>query len=154
VRPFEAIRSNRFVLPAKGEGIFSPLYVDNLVDAIELACDRDEAAGEVFTISDGIGITCREFFGRYSRMLGKQPPPALPSLAAAGLAAVPEAAAKIGGVHTDYRRDSLRPLARPGTYSIAKARRILGYEPRIGLDEGMQLTEMWLREHGLLRGAE
>jgi nucleoside-diphosphate-sugar epimerase len=151
VRPFEAIRSNRFVLPARGEGIFSPLYVDNLVDAIGLACDREEAAGEVFTISDGIGITCREFFGRYSRMLGKQPPPALPSLAAAGLAAVPEAAARIGGLHTDYRRDSLRPLARPGTYSIAKARRLLGYEPRVGLDEGMQLTEMWLREHGLLR---
>jgi len=29
-------------------------------------------------------------------------------------------------------------LARTGRYSIAKARRVLGYEPRITLDEGMQ----------------
>jgi nucleoside-diphosphate-sugar epimerase len=151
VLPVEAIRSNRFVLPAKGEGIFSPLYVDNLVDAVELAAERPEAAGEVITVSDGAGIRCREFFGHYSRMLGKDAPPALSSFAAMSLAAVPEAAAKIGGIHTEYRRASMRPLARPGTYSIAKARRVLGYEPAVGLDEGMRRTEAWLREHGLLR---
>ncbi len=151
VLPVEAIRSNRFVLPAKGEGVFSPLYVDNLVDAILLASERPEAPGEVFTISDGLGVPCREFFGRYSRMLGKSPPPAMPSLAAIGLAAVPEAAAKIGGVHTDIGRGAMRWLARPATYSIEKARRQLGYEPQVGLDEGMRRTETWLREHGLLR---
>jgi 2-alkyl-3-oxoalkanoate reductase len=32
-------------------------------------------------------------------------------------------------------------LNRTGTYSIAKARRLVGYEPRIELDEGMQRTE-------------
>ena len=151
VIPVEAIRSNRFVLPARGEGIFSPLFIDNLVDAAELAGERPEAAGEVFNISDGIGIACREFFGHYSRMLGKPPPRVLPSFAAIGLAAVPEAAAKIGGVHTDATRGAMRRFARPGTYSIEKARRLLGYEPRVGLDEGMLRTETWLREHGLLR---
>lgn len=151
VLPVEAIRSRRFVLPANGAGVFSPLYVDNLVDAIALAAGRPEAAGEVFTISDGVGVPCREFFGHYSRMLGKDPPPAVPSLAAAGLAAVPEAAARIAGVHTDHKRSAMRWLARPGTYSIAKARRLLGYEPRVDLEEGMRRTELWLREHGLLR---
>lgn len=151
ILPVEAIRSNRLVLPAKGGGIISPLFIENLLDAIELAAEGPEAAGEVLTISDGIGITSREFFGHYSRMLGKSAPPALPSFAAIGLAALPEAAAKVGGVHTDATRGSMRRLARPGTYSIAKARRLLGYEPRIALDEGMQLTETWLREHGLLR---
>ena len=45
----------------------------------------------------------------------------------------------------------MRYLARPGTYSIEKARELLGYEPAVGLDEGMRRTEDWLREHGLLR---
>jgi nucleoside-diphosphate-sugar epimerase len=151
VLPLDAIRSSRLVLPARGEGILSPLFVENLVDAVELAAERSEAPGQVFTISDGAGISCREFFGHYARMLGKAPPPTLPSFAAIGLAALPEAAAKIGGVHTDANRASMRRLARPGTYSIEKARRLLGYEPRVGLEEGMQLTENWLREHGLLR---
>ena len=44
----------------------------------------------------------------------------------------------------------MRYLARTGTYSIEKARRVLGYEPEVGLEEGMARTEAWLREHGLL----
>ena len=151
VLPVEAIRSNRFVLPAMGRGIFSPLYVDNLLDAIELACDHDAAPGQVFTITDGGGIECREFFGHYSRMLGKAPPRVLPTIAAMGLAAVPEAAAKIGGTDTEATRATMRYFARPGTYSIEKARSILGYEPAVSLEAGMRETETWLRAHGLLR---
>jgi nucleoside-diphosphate-sugar epimerase len=150
VLPVDAIRSNRFVLPARGEGVFSPLFVENLVDAVELAAERPEAPGQVFSITDGAGVPCREFFGHYSRMLGKSPPRVLPSLAAVGLAALPEAAAKIGGTHTDSNRAAMRWLARTGTYSIEKARRLLGYEPAVGLDEGMGITETWLRGHGLL----
>ena len=45
----------------------------------------------------------------------------------------------------------MRYLARPGTYSIAKARRMLGYDPAIELDEGMARTEAWLRAEGLVR---
>ena len=41
-------------------------------------------------------------------------------------------------------------LARPGGYSIEKARRLLGYDPRVDLDEGMRRTEAWLREQRLL----
>ncbi|MEO7197098.1 MAG: NAD(P)-dependent oxidoreductase [Solirubrobacterales bacterium] len=151
VLPVEAIRSNRFVLPAMGRGIFSPLYVDNLLDAIELAADHPEAAGQVFNISDGRGVPCREFFGHYSRMLGKEPPRVLPTVAALGLVSVPQAAARIAGTDTESNRATMRYFARPATYSIEKARRVLGYEPKVGLDEGMRQTENWLRQHGLLR---
>jgi nucleoside-diphosphate-sugar epimerase len=43
-------------------------------------------------------------------------------------------------------------LARTGTYSIDKARSLLGYEPAVGLDEGMERCEAWLRAEGLLDG--
>lgn len=151
VLPVDAIRGNRFVLPAMGRGIFSPLYVSNLLDAIELACESDSAPGQVFTISDGIGIPCREFFAHYSAMLGKGQPRVVPTMAAIGLAALPEAAAWVGGTNAEATRASMRFLARPGTYSIEKARDLLGYEPAIGLEQGMAETEIWLREHGLLR---
>lgn len=151
VLPVEALRAHRFLLPARGRGVFSPLYVDNLIDAVETLGANAEAAGAVLNVTDGAGVPCREFFGYYSRMLGKGQPPVLPTLAAVGLAAVPEAAARIGGTDTDSNRTSMRWLARPGTYSIARAR-ALGYEPAVDLDEGMGLTEAWLREHGLLRG--
>lgn len=147
----DAIRSNRFVLPARGQGIFSPLYVDNLLDAIELACTSEDAAGQVLTITDGVGVPCAEFFGHYSRMLGKGAPRTVPTLAAVGLAALPEVAARISATNPEATRATMRYLARPGTYSIARARATLGYEPAIDLDSGMRETETWLREHGLLR---
>ena len=59
----EAIESGQFVLPARGRGIFSPAYVDNLVDGVWLAATKPEGAGQVFTISDGVGVTTKEFFG-------------------------------------------------------------------------------------------
>ncbi len=150
ILPLELIRSNRFVLPAGGRGIFSPLYVDNLLDAVVAAATAADAGGQVITIADGIGVSCRDFFGHYYRMLGKGQPRSLPTLAAVGLAAVPEVAGRIGGAPTEYNRTSMRYLARSGTYSIEKARRLLGYEPAVGLDEGMRRTETWLGEQGLL----
>lgn len=112
---------------------------------------RPEAPGHVFTITDGVGVPCREFFGHYSRMLGKPPPRSLPTIAAMGMAAVPEAAARLGGTDTESNRAIMRYLAREGTYSIEKARRMLGYAPAVELNDGMRETETWLREHGLLR---
>jgi nucleoside-diphosphate-sugar epimerase len=44
----------------------------------------------------------------------------------------------------------MRYFMRTGTYSIAKARRELGYEPAVDLAEGMRRTELWLRDQGLL----
>ena len=41
-------------------------------------------------------------------------------------------------------------LTRRGTYSIERARSLLGFEPAVNLDEGMERTEEWLRAEGLL----
>ena len=35
-------------------------------------------------------------------------------------------------------------------FDIAKARRVLGYQPRVPLKEGFAPTAAWYREHGLL----
>lgn len=146
----EAIRANQFLLPAMGRGIFSPVYIDNLVDGVLLAASRPEGIGEVFTISDGVGVPCEEFFGHYYRMLGRSGPRTLPTAVAVGVSAIPEAFAALAGRKTEIRRESMRYLAREGTYSIEKARTLLGYEPAVDLDEGMRRTEVWLREQGLL----
>jgi nucleoside-diphosphate-sugar epimerase len=146
----EAIKKNQFLLPAMGKGIFSPVYIDNLTAGVALAAAKPEGAGQVFTITDGVGVTNREFFGHYFRMLGRKGPRCVPTAAAMALVAVPEAAAAISGTPTEIRRESMRFFTRTGTYSIEKARRLLGYEPTVGLDEGMQKTESWLRSQGLL----
>jgi nucleoside-diphosphate-sugar epimerase len=145
--PLELIRSRRFLLPAMGRGVFSPVFVDDLVAGLLLAAGADAGAGQVFTLTGGAGVTTREFFGSYARMLGRRGVPVAPTSVAVALAAVGWAAARGA---TEVRPQTMRLLARRGTYSIEKARRVLGYAPAIDLQEGMDRTEAWLRAEGLL----
>jgi nucleoside-diphosphate-sugar epimerase len=150
VLPLEIIKTNRFVLPAMGRGVFSPMFVDDLVEGLWLAAREPAAGGEVFTIGPAAGVPAKEFFGHYFRMLGKRGPLCLPTPVAVGAAHAAGAAERLRGRRTEINATSMRYFARPGSYSIEKARRLLGYEPRVGLDEGMRRTEAWLREQRLL----
>jgi nucleoside-diphosphate-sugar epimerase len=58
--------------------------------------------------------------------------------------------AKLVGIKLEVNPISMRYFARTGTYSIEKARRVLGHEPKIDLDEGMARTQKWLAEQGQL----
>lgn len=150
VLPVQAIRARRFVLPARGRGVFSPVYIENLLDGVELAADSDRAAGQVLTITDGAGVSCRDFFGHYYRMLAMRGPVCLPTAAAVALARGAALAARARRRETESIPATVRYLARRGTYSIEKARRMLGYRPAITLIEGMERTETWLRESQLI----
>ncbi|HEX8053195.1 MAG TPA: NAD(P)-dependent oxidoreductase [Thermoleophilaceae bacterium] len=145
----EAIRARQFALPARGRGIFSPVYVDNLVDGYVLAASAPAAEGQVFTISDGVGIECREFFAHHHRWLGVSGPRTVPTGVALLLAGVNDRARRIAGRETEVNPGAVRYFTRPGTYSIEKARTLLGYEPGVGLDEGLERTRAWVVEAGL-----
>jgi nucleoside-diphosphate-sugar epimerase len=134
--PATGIPAGSFVLPEDG-GVFSPVFVDNLVDGI-VAASGPVGSGQVFTLSDGIGVPNEEFFGHYARMVGKD----LPLLPQAEARAVLESVG-VGAETVDY-------FLRTGTYSIAKARAVLGYEPKVDLAEGMRRTEAWLHAEGFL----
>lgn len=150
ILPVEAIRSRQFLLPARGEGIFSPVYVDTLVDGVVLAAEHLDAAGQVFTLSDGAGVTCRDFFSHYTRMLGVRGPLCVPTPVAVTLAEGAGRTARLRGQESEAGRATVLYFTRRGTYSIEKARRVLGFDPVIDLDEGMARTEVWLREQGML----
>jgi nucleoside-diphosphate-sugar epimerase len=145
--PLELIRARRFLLPAMGRGVFSPVYVDDLVEGVLLAARSEAGAGQVFTLTGGSAVTTGEFFGSYVRMLRRRWVPVAPTWFAVAGAAVVCAAAR---GHTEIRPQTMRYLARRGTYSIDKARRLLGYAPAVDLTEGMARTEAWLRDRGLL----
>jgi len=154
ILPVEMLRKGQFLLPARGRGIFSPVYIDNFIDGLEAVGAHDAARGQVFILGDGTGVTTREFFGHYARMLGGKRIRSLPTPLAAGAASLVGRVANAFGIETEVSYETMRMLARRGSYSIEKARRLLGYEPKVDLADGMQRTERWLREQGLLGGAQ
>jgi nucleoside-diphosphate-sugar epimerase len=147
-RPVKLIKAGTLVLPLQGRGIFTPIYIDNLVDGIVLAAGTKEAAGQVFNLTDGKGIENRNFFGYYARLLGKEIPIVQDNRTQtlALRAKVEDRIKKRLGIESQWNETGVRYLCRRGTYSIEKARKLLGFEPRVGIDEGMKITEQWLRE--------
>jgi nucleoside-diphosphate-sugar epimerase len=144
--PVREIKRRRIVLPAMGRGHLSPVYVDDLVEGVMLAAARPEGEGQAFTLTGGAGVETRDFFGRYARMVGKKGVPVAPTPVVVALAAT---LGRLGG-GGEVTTDAIRYLARKGTYSIEKARSLLGYEPAVDLGEGMRRSEQWLRGEGLL----
>jgi nucleoside-diphosphate-sugar epimerase len=150
--PAQLIRARRFSLPGGGRGIHSPVYIDNLVDGVVLAAASPEAAGQIFTLSDGVGIPYREFFAPYAELVGRRLITTPTPVALAFSAAVRQALRFAPG-DNEINPASARYLLRTGTYSIRKARQVLGWEPRVALDEGLAATVSWLREQGFAADA-
>jgi len=148
ILPVEMAKKGLFTVPRGG--VFSPVYVDNLVDGVVAAAERDEGAGQVFTITDGAGVPNEEFFGRYFRMLGKKGPRVLPRRVLTPIAAAVGLVSRVRGEENEMNANAVAYLSRRGTYSTEKARRVLGYAPAVGLDEGFRRTEAWLREQQML----
>lgn len=150
ILPIEAMRAGRFALPAGGQGIFSPIYTDDLLDGVLLAATRPEGEGQIFTLTDGAPVTTAEYFGHLARMAGASAPRGLPTPILTAATWAFQLAERARGRETENNPETIRYLARDGSYSIAKARAVLGYEPKVTLADGMASTERWLRDEGLL----
>ncbi len=151
VLPLEMMQQGKFVLPAGGEGLFSPVYIDDLVQGIVLAAASEVARGQIYTISGGAEVSCRVFFGHHQRMLGKGARLRTTSTGFARVAAqLVGSLTRFFGGESELGRGTIDMLSRVHGYSIEKARTQLGYQPEVNLDEGMQHTKHWLRGRKLI----
>lgn len=145
VKPLAVMASGQFLLPAMGRGVFSPVHVDDLVRGLLLAVTRPEAAGQVFTLTGPRPVTTRQYFKALARAAGRRGPlPVVPTGVAVGLAAVVDRASRAAGRRTEVNPQTVRYLARRGSYSGEKAARLLGYRPAVDLDAGMATVADWL----------
>lgn len=146
--PLNMIRSRQFMLPNDGSGHFSPIHVDDLVAGTILCGERAEGAGEIFILADK-GVTTREFFTYHWRWMGREgSPPALPARLLKAIAGAGGGLARAIGAKTELSPGAIAILCRPGGYSTKKAETLLGWKPRVALDDGMRGVEAELRKLG------
>jgi nucleoside-diphosphate-sugar epimerase len=146
VMPVEQIRAG--ILTAVPRGVFSPVYIDDLVEGVVRAAAAD--AGRVYVLGGPGGVPNETYFGHLFRMLGRRGPRVLPAPFLRAAAAGVGRALHLAGRDMEVNAGVIRYLSRTGTYSIAKAREELGYEPAVPLEEGMARCEAWLRAQGML----
>ena len=149
--PLEMMRRGVFFLPAHGRGLFSPIYIDDLVEGIVRAAGLPVAEGQIFNLLGPSAVPAAEFFSYHARWAGRPTPPrSFSTPTALRIAAVVARLARLASRPVEVSRETMLMLSKQHTVSGEKARRLLGYEPRVDLAEGMRRTEAWLVSEGLI----
>lgn len=104
ILPIEAINKGQFMLPAKGQGFFRPIFISDLIRGIALAVSTKEAAGEIFNLSCEGYMTTAEFFSHHYQWMNKRGPLKVSTGLAMFAASVATKLAQMtGGVNEDRK---------------------------------------------------
>lgn len=142
-RLLERLRSGKFAFLGSVDKLMNNTYVGNLVEAIWLAIERDEAVGKVFNIRDPRAVTKREFIDTVCDAAGiRHPTKVVPLPVAKFLAKAMEITWKLLGKKEAPLLNSARIkfLGLNLDYSIDKAIRELGYQPSMDFRDAMKLS--------------
>ncbi|MBW4633322.1 MAG: NAD-dependent epimerase/dehydratase family protein [Iphinoe sp. HA4291-MV1] len=145
VRPLLMMRQRLFAYANDGKGVINHVYVDNLIDAIFLAIEK-EAYGEIFNITDGQETTWKEYFTRLAEVAGLPVPFSLPKDELKLFLQLRYQGQKLFRKQTDLLPEVVDFMSRPYAYSIDKAQKLLSYQPAVDLEQGMQRTQEWLKK--------
>ncbi|MCX7592980.1 MAG: NAD(P)-dependent oxidoreductase [Fischerella sp.] len=145
VRPLLLMRQKLFAYANDGQGVINHLYIDNLIEAIFLALEK-ATYGEIFNITDGQETSWKEYFVRLAEMAGLPAPFSLPKDELKLFLKLRYQGQKLFRQKADILPEVVDFMTRPYAYSIEKARKTLNYEPKINLEQGMRLTQEWLKK--------
>ncbi len=148
---FRMIDRGRFLMLGRGDALYHLVFVDDLVTGIALAAVRPEAVGEVFTLGGDQYVTLNDLVRRISAVLGRPVPRGrIPVAPVRAIGLLCEVVCRPLGVSPPLYPRRVDFFTKSRAFDIGKARRLLGYEPRISLDEGLRRTAEWYRARGLL----
>lgn len=115
------LKDQRPVIYGDGEHSRDFTYIDNIVEANLKAAETNKGLGSVINVATGQRISLNQLLEEIKDLTGK------------------------GHVNADHQEpragDVVHSLA-----DISRARELLGFEPRVGLREGLQLTIDWWRQ--------
>jgi dihydroflavonol-4-reductase len=152
LKMFRMINKGTFFFVGKGRPNFHPVYIDDLVQGFMLAMTSEQAAGEVFIIGGPRYMPLRDYVGTAAEALGvNKPTLSVPYGLMNAAAVVCEGLCKLLGIQPPLHRRRLTFFKHNRAFSIDKARKLLGYQPRFELDEGFRRTVAWYRQQGLLK---
>lgn len=148
---FKWVARGWFPMFGNGRTYYHPLYIDNLIDAFLLATPDGKGDGEAYLIADAEYFEIRELVRRAGQAMGVNVRivhlPFWPLLAAGHLCEKVWRPLRIAPPLFPRRVDWYRQNR---AFRIDKARRDLGYNPGIGIDEGLRRTAEWYRAEGFI----
>jgi nucleoside-diphosphate-sugar epimerase len=148
---FKRVAKGTFPMFGNGKTLYHPLYIDNLVDAFILAMEDGKGDGEAYLIADEQYLEIEDLVRRVGRSLGVDVKvPHYPVWPVVAVGHVVETVCKPFGIVPPIFPRRVDWYRQNRAFRIEKARRDLGYQPRVGIDEGLRRTAEWYRQEGLL----
>jgi nucleoside-diphosphate-sugar epimerase len=148
---YRMARRGRFLMFGDGETTYHPVYIDNLVDLFDLAAERPEAVGRAYIGGDDRYYTLNDLVRAVGRSMDVEVEIVHLPFRPLWLAAVAcEAICTPIRVSPPLFRRRVDWYRQVRAFRIDRARDELGYEPRIGLEEGLRRTAEWYRANGYL----
>jgi dihydroflavonol-4-reductase len=148
---FRAIARGRYAVVGTGRTFYHPVYIDDLVAGFLLALDRPEAVGESFLVCGPSYVSQSDLAALVAKHTGGRVLPfRIPARPLQWAGDVVEAICVPLGLEPPLHRRRVDFWTKSRAFTIDKARRLLGYAPKVDLDEGIARTAAWYREAGWL----
>ncbi len=148
---FKRVSRGTFPMFGSGRTLYHPLYVDNLVDAFLLCMPPGAGNGRAYLIADESYYPIEEIVRAVARALDVPIRiPHYPVLPVVALGHIVEKACKPFGLAPPIFPRRVDWYRQNRAFDITRAKRELGYVPRVQLDEGLRRTAIWYREEGYL----
>lgn len=133
-----------FPMFGRGTTFYHPLYIDNLVDAFVLSQTQGVGAGETYLIGDEEYFPIEELVKRVGKSIGVEVSvphfPIFPLIVAGHIC---EKICKPFGIEPPIFPRRVDWFRQVRAFRIDKAKNELGYQPKIGIDEGLKRTGEW-----------
>jgi nucleoside-diphosphate-sugar epimerase len=146
---FRGVARGRFVTLGRGDIYYHLTYIDDLSEGFRLCGEVAQAAGRTYILAGPDVTTLKELVRIIADEAGVNPPrlrlPVWPFWLAG---AVCEAVCAPLGIEPPIYRRRVDFFTKSRAFDISRARRELGYAPRISVREGVRHTLGWYRQQG------
>jgi nucleoside-diphosphate-sugar epimerase len=148
---FKLIKERKFFMVGDGKTFLHLVYIDDLIDSIILAGEVAGAEGEAFLIGGERYLTLNELVKIIAETIGVPLRRLrIPVFPVRLLAMVMEFTFKPLRIEPPLFRRRVDFFTKNRAFDISKARRILGYSPRVNIGEGVRLTVEGYKREGRL----
>jgi len=146
---FGRIATGRFIMLGSGRNYYHLTYIDDLCEAFRLCGAEEAARNRTYIIGGPEVTTVRELVARTAEVAGvRRTQPRLPVTPFWLAGALCEAVCAPLGIAPPLYRRRVDFFRKSRSFDISRARHELGYDPTVGVREGIRRTLEWYRAQG------
>lgn len=152
LKMYRLIQKRRFIMFGSGNTLYHLTFVTDLVDGIRLAGEKVAADGQVYFIAGEKYITLNEFAEIIADELGTSTIRwHLPVFPVYALGFLCEKICVLLRTEPPIYRRRVDFFTQNHAFDISKAKKELGYAPKVEPKEGIHLTAEWYKQEGFLK---